>query len=100
MKALAALSKFMGMYDSWLTLIKRYNFKWSNLNWSFAPFKSIFDENGNDLKSMIDWIMEVSAVLPLEYKNILLFNTLTGLRPDEAQKAIWLIKIRENQYVD
>lgn len=73
------------MYDSWLTLIKRYNLKWSNGNGSLATFKSIFDENGNELKSMIDWIRKVSAVLPLEYKNVILSNTLTGLRPDEAQ---------------
>ena len=49
---------------------------------------------------MIDWIRKVSAILPEEYKNILLFNTFTGLRPDEARKAIWLTKTRENDYVD
>lgn len=29
-----------------------------------------------------------------------MFNTLTGLRPDEAQKSIWLIKTKENEYAD
>jgi hypothetical protein len=37
--------------------------------------------------------------LPQEYKNVLLFNILTGLGPDEAQKAIHLIKTREIEYV-
>ncbi|ALI37209.1 hypothetical protein NMY3_03022 [Candidatus Nitrosocosmicus oleophilus] len=100
MKALAALSKFIGMYDSWLTLIKKYNLKWSNGSGSLATFKTIFEDNGKDLKSMIDWIKKVSAILPDEYKNILLFNTLTGLRPDEAQKSIWLIKTKEKEYID
>jgi intergrase/recombinase len=43
---------------------------------------------------------EVMQQCTQEYKNVLLFNTLTGLRPDEAQKAIYLIKTKENDYVD
>jgi hypothetical protein len=30
----------------------------------------------------------------------ILFNTLTGLRPDEAQKAIYLLKIKGDEYVN
>jgi intergrase/recombinase len=36
----------------------------------------------------------------LDYQNIILFNTLTGLRPEEAQKAIHLIKTKEWEYID
>ncbi|HET6588727.1 MAG TPA: hypothetical protein VFG45_01030 [Candidatus Nitrosocosmicus sp.] len=100
MKALAALSKFMGIYDDWLEIIKRYNLKWSNGNRSLTTFKQIFEENADNLNSMIKCIKEVTSFLPLEYKNVLLFTTLTGLRPDEAQKAIWLIKTKESEYVD
>lgn len=50
---------------------------------------------------MIKWIIDVSGVLPQEYKNILLFNTLTGLWPDEAQKSLWLIKTsKEDAYIN
>ncbi len=49
---------------------------------------------------MFIWIKKVSTVLHHEYKNILLFTALTGLRPDEAQKAIWLIKTKESEHVD
>ena len=73
MKAIAALSKFSGAYDKWLTIIKRYNLKWSKGNESLTTFKSIFDENRNNLKSMINWIRNASQVLPFEYKNILFF---------------------------
>ena len=102
MKALASLSKFLGRYDEWLDIVKKYQLKWSKPGRSVDVFKSIVDiqSQGNDLESMIKWIRDVSAVLPLEYKNILLFNTLTGLRPDEAQKAVWLIKTKESEYVD
>jgi hypothetical protein len=49
---------------------------------------------------MIQWIRNFSTVLPHQYKNLLLFNTLTGLRPNEAQKALYLIKTNEIQSVD
>jgi hypothetical protein len=76
------------------------------LNW-FSPgnskvFRVIFDSQseGKSLDSMVRWIRDVSAALPLEYKNALLFNTLTGLRPDESQKAIHLIMTMEDEYLD
>jgi intergrase/recombinase len=102
MKALASLSKFLGRYDEWLDIVKKYQLKWSKPDKSINVFKSIVDSQsqGNDLQSMFDWIKKVSAVLPHEYKNVLLFNTLTGLRPDEAQKAIWLIKTEGSEYID
>ncbi len=46
---------------------------------------------------MIKWIKDVSAVLPQEYKNVLLFNTLTGLRPDEAQQSLYLLRTRRRR---
>ncbi len=48
---------------------------------------------------MINRIKDVSAVLSQEYGNVLLFNTLTGLRPDETQKAPFLIKTKEDKYI-
>jgi len=39
-------------------------------------------------------------VLPPDYQNTILFTTLTGLRPNEAQKSLWLIKTKGNEYVD
>jgi hypothetical protein len=42
----------------------------------------------------------VSEILPPEYKDVLLFNTLTGLRSNKTQKAIYVIKTKEKEYVD
>ena len=39
------------------------------------------------------------AILPKAYSNILLYNTLTGLRPDEACKSITLIHKEEHNYL-
>ena len=66
MKSLAALSKFAGIYDSWLVLIKRYNLKWSKRNGPFATFKSIFEENGNVIEDIIDiysWMTSCSKAI-------------------------------------
>ncbi len=102
MKALAALSKFLGKYDVWVDMIKKFQLKWSSNNKSIEVFKLIFnvDNQGNNLDMMLKWTREVISILPTDYQNIILFNTLTGLRPEEAQKAIWLIKTKENEYID
>jgi intergrase/recombinase len=77
--------------------------KWSSAaNNSMKAFKSIFDieSQGKGIDLMIRWIKDASSVLPHQYQNILLFNTLTGLRPNEVQKALHLVKTKETQYVD
>jgi hypothetical protein len=102
MKALAALAKFLGKYDIWLDMIKRFQLKWSSDNKSIKTFKSLFDieNHGNNFDMMIKWIRDVLPILPKDYQNIILFNILTGLRPQEAQRAIWLIKTKEKEYID
>jgi hypothetical protein len=100
MKALASLSKFIGEYDVWKNIVQKYQLKWSDSNKNIKTFNAIFQNEGNTYSSMLGWIKNVISVLPKEHQNIILFNTLTGLRPDEAQKAIWLIKNNECDYVD
>ncbi|MDQ3084925.1 MAG: hypothetical protein M3Q77_08950, partial [Thermoproteota archaeon] len=100
MKALASLSKYMGCYDKWKEIVQRYQLKWSDSNKSIKVFNAIFQNEGNNFPSMLKWIKDVVAVLPKDYQNIILFNTFTGLRPDEAQKAIHLIKTKESEYID
>ncbi|HET6590263.1 MAG TPA: integrase [Candidatus Nitrosocosmicus sp.] len=100
MKALSSLSKYQGKYDEWKEIVQRYQLKWSYSNKSIKVFNAIFQNEGNIYSSMLCWIKDVLLALSNDYRNIILFNTLTGLRPDEAQKAIWLIKTKESEYVD
>ncbi len=99
MKSLASFSKFIGKYDDWLEIIRKYHFKWSNGNKN-KVFNAIFQNEGNTYSLMLGWRRRVISVLPDDYQNVILFNTLTGLRPDEVQKAIWLIRTKESEYVD
>jgi hypothetical protein len=41
MKALASLSKYLGRYDEWLGIVKKYQLKWSKPGKSLDVFKSI-----------------------------------------------------------
>jgi hypothetical protein len=42
MKSLASLSKFMGIYDRWQIIIKRFQLKWPKKE-AFAVFNEIFN---------------------------------------------------------
>ncbi len=90
----------MGSYDEWKNIVQRYQLKWSDNIKSLKVFDAIFQNESNNYSSMLKWIKDIVAVLTKDYQNIIIFTTLTGLRPDEAQKAIWLIKTKEGDYVD
>ncbi|WP_148687499.1 integrase [Candidatus Nitrosocosmicus hydrocola] len=104
MRALSTLAKYTGYYEEWMKIVEKYQLKWKNENYnSINTFKSIFgiDEGSEQTYSkMIVWIRTSISELPIEVGKIILFNTLTGLRPDEAQKAIYLIKTNGNVYVN
>ena len=97
MKALATLSKYLGCYDKWKDIRERYQLKWSNED-SLETF-SMFTNGEQNYNSMMEWLKNCCSKLSLSYSNILLFNTLTGLRPDEACKSIILIQKEVDNYL-
>jgi hypothetical protein len=82
-------------------MVRRLGLNWSSPGKS-KVFGAIFDSQseGKSLDSMVRWNRDVSAALPIEHRNVLLFNALTGPGPDDAQKAIYLIKTMEDEYLD
>jgi hypothetical protein len=91
MKALASLSKYLGCYDKWKVITERYKLMRSKED-GLKAFNEIMMDNGKNYSSMVDWLKHEMSELPLRYGNVLLFDTLTGLRPDEACKSIILLK--------
>ena len=89
MKALAALSKYLGCYDLWKSVIERYQLKWSNED-AVQVFQNITNAD-RDFSSMVKWLKDALTKLPQSYGNILLFNALTGLRPEEAIQSIKIL---------
>jgi hypothetical protein len=89
MKALAALSKYLGCYDLWKSIIERHQLKWSNED-AIQIFHNITNAD-HDFSSMVKWLRDALTMLPQSYGNILLFNALTGLRPEEAIQSIKIL---------
>ena len=98
MKSLSALAKYSGCYDKWQQIRQSFQLKWSNGD-SVQAFTSIFT-NANDLDHMIGWLKNTCSRLPQQYANLLIFNTLTGLRPSEACMAITLIHNEPQNYLN
>ncbi len=94
MKALAALSKYLGCYDLWKSIIERYQLKWSNED-AVQVFQNITNTD-HDFSSMVKWLKDALTKLPQSYGNVLLFNALTGLRPEEAIQSIKILHNKES----
>jgi len=97
MSALASLSKFMGCYDTWESIKKRYQLKWSYDD-GLTFFNAI--TNGTNLDSMLKWLKTTISKLPKTDSNILIYCTVTGLRPTEACQSIELIQTDLDNYLN
>ena len=101
MKALSSLSKFLGIHQKWKKLIENFDWKWTNNETANNIFFRICDNNSNDdINNMILWLKEAIAQLPKKYSNILLYATMTGLRPSECWNSIRLIQSDREVYVN
>jgi hypothetical protein len=90
MQSLANLSKFLGCYDLWKDIRERYQLKWSKED-SLEIFNNIV--NGEQsYNAMLSWLKDTCSKLPRAYSNILVYDTLTGLRPDETCQSIGIIR--------
>jgi hypothetical protein len=98
MKALATLSKYIGCYDKWKDIKERYQLKWSNWD-NIETFNNTLMNGEQNYTSMINWLKNTYSKLSKHYGNILLYNTLTGLRPDEACKSIVLFQKQRDNYL-
>jgi intergrase/recombinase len=95
MKALASLSKYLGIYDKWKKLVEKYNLKWTNRS-SLDTFYKIINSNEN-IEQLIKWIKNFinNKEIGIEYRNLVIYCTLTGLRISEALESIKIIKDKD-----
>jgi intergrase/recombinase len=98
MKALANLAKYSGVYEEWNRLRRQHQLKWSSTN-SLDVFERIMN-NGTTYDKMLEYIKRVLAVLPRSHANVVIFGTLTGLRPIEACKSVQLIHADLSNYLN
>lgn len=62
MKALTTLSKYLGCYDSWQQIHKRYNMKWTTGNESLQALHRFFDDSLT-LEAMMAKVKEMIRAL-------------------------------------
>ncbi|MFL6476904.1 MAG: hypothetical protein ACJ70Y_08005 [Nitrososphaera sp.] len=89
MEALVCLSKYKGTYNTWKEIKEKYQLKWTSPD-SLEVFQSIIN-NEKNYSAMLIWLKNTIAQIPKPYANILIYATLTGLRPAEACQSIALI---------
>jgi hypothetical protein len=77
-------------YNTWKEIKERYQLKWTSPD-GLEVFQSIFN-NEKNYSSMLSWLKNAIAQIPKPYANILIYATLTGLRPTEACHSIALIQ--------
>jgi hypothetical protein len=98
MKALANLAKYNGVYEQWNSLRKQHQLRWSSTN-TLDIFERIMN-NGTSYNKMLEYVKQVLAVLPRSHANVVIFATLTGLRPVEACKSVQLIHTDLSNYLN
>lgn len=98
MKSLAILSKYLGCYDKWKQIREQHQLKWTNED-AFNSFTRILGDKTN-YSNMIMWLKKALHSLPKDYGNILLYCTLTGLRPEEACQSVNLIQNDLSTYMN
>jgi len=85
MASLSSLSKFLGVYQYWKEIIKNSGLTWEKRT-ALETFMSILDDNIDDI---LEWLRNVVKKLPKEYSTVLVFTTLTGLRPTEGCEFLY-----------
>jgi hypothetical protein len=94
MEALTALSKYLGLYDRWQQIHKRYSLKWTSGDESVKSLERFFNPNLT-LDNICALIGQMIAKTPLQIANIIRFACLTGLRPREVIESVKLINRQE-----
>jgi len=100
MEALAALSKYQGCYGRWREIRESHQLKWSDSEEDNLRFFERFTSGKEDYSAMLAWLRVAIEKLPAPLGNVLVFNTLTGLRPTEACQSISIIKSNPENYVN
>jgi hypothetical protein len=90
MKALSCLSKFFGIHERWLRLVKNHGLKWSEQNNDMLIIDRLL--KASDPDATFTWIKTVKKAVP-SFTDFLNFMLATGLRFCEAI-ASWNLLVK------
>ena len=86
LKALVALSKYLGIYRQFKIKMANYGVKWQKQN-SFESFIRILETKDG----LLDWVEEALKVLDKSYATLVKFVMVSGIRKSEAINAFNMI---------
>jgi intergrase/recombinase len=91
MSALAALSKYEGIYKQYHSALEELGIKRSN-GASVDIFKRIYDNGNNDNgNNLLDWLLTAKRLIKPEYSFAISYMALTGLRTMESVESLNII---------
>jgi hypothetical protein len=101
LESLAILSKWCGKYNHFKDICARYQLRWGSANEdNLRYFTNYLHGNGN-LDVMVSWLKKDALhKLPPQLGNVLLYNTLSGLRFSESLLSIRLIQTDFERYAN
>jgi intergrase/recombinase len=100
MEGLAALSKYAECYDNWKNIREKYQLRWANSEQENLKFFTNYMTGKGNFDEMVKWLTNAMTKLPKDAANVLVLNTLAGLRPTEAVLSIQLIKKEPDKYIN
>jgi len=98
MRALANFAKFTGHYEEWQYGLRANRVSWGGKT-SAEVFMAILEEQGVE-EGADEWLEEALAKLPRRYGFVLVFQRVTGLRIQEACRALTLLVQKTVGYYD
>jgi hypothetical protein len=101
MEGLAAYAKFSSCYNTfWKDICAKYQLRWGNSNDDNLRYFTNYLHGNANLDVMMAWLKDALQKLPPQVGNILLYNTLTGLRFSECILSIKLIHTDLEHYAN
>ncbi|MEM4498014.1 MAG: integrase [Nitrososphaerota archaeon] len=90
LRALAALSKFLGMHDEFIELRRRYGVKWDKGETSRLIIKRLTGEIGYNV---LEWITRAYEIFDDDQRTLFRYLIFTGVRVEEACSTWGLIHV-------
>jgi hypothetical protein len=100
LEALCLYSKHIGCYNHFKDIRARYQLGWGSANEDNLRYFTNYLHGCGNLEVMIAWLKDALQKVPSYLGNVLLYNTLSGLRPTEALLSIRLIQTDFGNYVN
>jgi intergrase/recombinase len=94
MLALIHLAEYNGCKQVFKEVKDNFGLKWPKKQYEF----DLFDKT--NINEMLDYIRKVRDLLPQQYANTVIYDTLTGLRVREATKSINFIQTQLKDYLN